>query len=127
MNSETLLLRQVNPQFIQQGRVVSLAFRPTPKDKGLLSVYDGDQITADAAWAHFTNTLRYSSSGTWTVTVEEAAALDLPAIPKPLENFPEHAAIDFTAHDDKTQKAKAKLLAAKADTRGCLFAAPPTA
>ena len=127
MNAETLLLRQVNPQFIQQGRVVSLAFRPMPKDTGLLSVYDGDQIEPEAAWRHFTPNLGYASSGTWAVTVAEAAALDLPAMPKPLEDFPEHAAIDFTAHDDKTQKAKAKLLAAKADTRGCLFAAPPPA
>lgn len=125
METATLLLRQVNPHFIQQGRVVSLAFRPMPKDTGLLSVYDSDQITPEAAWTHFTTKLGYASSGIWAVTVEEAAALGLPATPKPLEDFPEHAAIDFTAHDDKTQKAKAKLLAAKADTRGCLFAAPP--
>jgi hypothetical protein len=44
MTEATLLLRQVHPSFIQHGRVTSQVFRPTLKDKRLLSVYDGDLI-----------------------------------------------------------------------------------
>lgn len=124
MESATLLLRQVNPQFYKDGRILSVAFRPSANHKGLLSVYDGDKIGSDAAWTHFTKILGLGSSGTWAVTVAEATFLNLTATPMPLENFPEHAAIDFNNHDDKAQKAKAKLLAANAEARGCLFAAP---
>ena len=42
MTPDTLLLRQIHPSFMQYGRVTSLAFRPTPKDEGFLSVGDGD-------------------------------------------------------------------------------------
>ena len=103
---------------------MSIAFKPSANHWGLLSVYDGDQIEPDSAWNHFTTKLGLASSGTWAVSVAEANSLGLPARPMPLEAFPEHAAIDFSSHDDKVQKAKAKLLAAKAEARGCLFAAP---
>ena len=36
-----LLHRQVHPSWIQEGRITSQAFSPTPKDLGLLSVYLG--------------------------------------------------------------------------------------
>jgi len=52
MNSGTLLHRQVNPSWVQQGRVTSQVFKPTPKDNHRLSVYDGDQVTALQAWLH---------------------------------------------------------------------------
>jgi hypothetical protein len=124
MESTTLLFRQVNPQFYKEGRVLSVAFKPSANHMGLLSVYDGDQIEAGAAWNHFTTKLGLASSGTWAVSVVEATSLDLLARPMPLEDFPEHAVIDFSGHDDKAQKAKAKLLAARAEARGCLFVAP---
>ncbi len=53
MTEKTLLLRQIHPLFIQEGRVTSQAFRPTPKDQKKLSVYDGDLITAERSWVHF--------------------------------------------------------------------------
>ena len=124
MQPATLLLRQVNPNFLRHGHVLSIAFRPFPKDKGLLSVYDGDKIQPEPAWVHFTHMLHYASAGVWAVTVKEAGAYDLPVATMPLENFPEHAAIDFTAHDKKAHDSKAKQLAAKAEARGCLFLAP---
>jgi hypothetical protein len=58
MQSDTLLLRQIHPGFIQNGRVTSQAFRPTPKDKKKLSVYDGDKIDPEAAYRHYTEELR---------------------------------------------------------------------
>jgi hypothetical protein len=46
MKPETVLLRQVHPDFIPDGQLTSQAFMPFPKDDGQLSVYDGDQISA---------------------------------------------------------------------------------
>ena len=40
MNDDTLLYHQVHPSWIVDGGISWQAFRPTPKDEGLLSVYD---------------------------------------------------------------------------------------
>ena len=44
MTPETLLHRMVHPTWLQNGLPTSQTFRPTPKDAGRLSVYDGSQI-----------------------------------------------------------------------------------
>lgn len=54
MTGDTLMLRQIHPNFIQNGRVTSQAFRPTPKDESRLSVDNGDMITPEACWKRFT-------------------------------------------------------------------------
>ncbi len=54
MTPDTLLLRQIHPSFVQDGRVTSQAFRPTPKDELRLSVDDGDRVGAEASWKRFT-------------------------------------------------------------------------
>lgn len=54
MTPDTLLLRQINPTFVQCGRVTSQAFRPTPKDEFYLSVDNGDRLAAEDAWRRFT-------------------------------------------------------------------------
>ncbi|MEI7732195.1 MAG: hypothetical protein WCO56_21650 [Verrucomicrobiota bacterium] len=121
MQSATLLLRQVHPQWLKEGHVLSLAFRPFPKDAGLLSVYDGDLITAEASHTHFTRDLGFQSAGVWAVSGQECQSCDLPARSDAEGHYPEHAVIDFTAHPEKAQKAKSKILAARAEERGCLF------
>ena len=63
MTGATFLFRQVHPSFVQAGRVTSQVFRPTPKDQSLLSVYDGDQITAEDSWTHFTSQEHCTSAG----------------------------------------------------------------
>jgi hypothetical protein len=118
----TMLHRQVNPSWIQNGRVTSQAFKPTPKDAGLLSVYDGDQITAEKAWTHFTTVLHFSSVGSYGLTVQECGQNELPVAPKP-EHFPEHAVIDFTAFNGNQIEKKAKKLKACAEARGWLYQA----
>jgi len=123
MTGATLLLRQVHPSFIQAGRVTSQAFRPTPKDRSLLSVYDGDQITAEASWTHFTGQDGCTSAGVLGMTVGECAAEGLPARPDP-EPFPEHAVIDFTGLTDNQIEKKGKKLKAKAEARGWLYQPP---
>lgn len=120
MNSDTLLLRQVHPNFIQDGRVSSQAFRPTPKDQSLLSVYDGDQIDPTAAHDHYTGTLGLPSIGVMGVQVRECEALELPACPDP-KPFREHAVIDFRSHGRKATESKAKQLRARAEHRDWLY------
>ncbi|MEI6607633.1 MAG: hypothetical protein WCP35_20190 [Verrucomicrobiota bacterium] len=74
MAPTTLLLRQISPSFIQAGRVTSQVFHPTPKDRDLLSAYNGDLIGAEAAWSHFTLQLGLRSAGVLALSVAECAA-----------------------------------------------------
>lgn len=120
MKSGTLLLRQVNSAFLQNGRPTSQVFRPTPKDKEKLSVYDGDMIDATAAYTHFTQKLGFQSSGVLSVTVGECDAFNLSAYPDP-EPFPEHAVIDFSNHAKREVERIAKELRGLADQRGWLY------
>lgn len=122
MNSDTLLHRQVHPSWVQLGRVTSQAFRPTPKDEKRLSVYDGDQITPQAAWDHFTNNLSYTSAGVLSVTVRECDIQHLPVIPDP-DHFPEHVLIDFSGFAENKIKQKSKHLRASAELRGWQYQA----
>ena len=124
MTGGTLFLRQIHPSFVQAGRVTSQAFRPTPKDDSLLSVYDGDMISAEKAWIHFTNQDNCASVGVLAVTCDECVAEGLTARPDPAP-FPEHAVIDFTGFSDNQREKKSKKLKAKAEDRGWQYQAPP--
>ena len=125
MQPTTLLLRQIHPNWLKEdGHILSLAFRPFPKDGGLLSVYDGDLIAPESSWGHYTQKLGHASTGVWAVTVREAESCNLSARSDTEGHFPEHAVIDFTAQGASEQKANSKILAANAEERGCLFSPP---
>ena len=117
MTPDTLLYRQIHPNFIQNGRPTTQAFRPTPKDENQLSVYDGDKIQPRASCEHYTFILKYSSAGVMAVTNAECSAQSLPVIAdgKP---FPEHCSIDFSSLKRSEIEKAAKVLAACAVTRG---------
>ena len=97
MNSQTLLHRQVNPFFMEKDRVTSQVFRPTPKDGKMLSVSDGDQITAEQSYKRFITVPLGNSIGVLSVSVEECLSLDVPPVsdPRPEEMQPDHCFIDF--------------------------------
>lgn len=120
MNNSTLLLRQINPSWIQHDRVTSQAFRPTPKDKKMLSAYDGDQITAENSWKHFTNDLGLGSVGVQALSVDELIPHGLKVIPDP-KTFKEHCLIDFSPFTDNEAKSKSKELKKTASRRDWLF------
>ncbi|QDV11442.1 hypothetical protein CA51_13060 [Rosistilla oblonga] len=120
MNSSTTLIRQIHPSFVQDGRITSQAFRPTPKDEDMLSTYDGDQIDAKSAWKHYTESLGHVSDGALGVSVSECEALDLKVTSDP-ESFPEHVLIDFSGHGRKQIEKRAKKLKLHAETRDWLF------
>ena len=117
MTPETLLLRQVNPSWIRNGRITSQVFRPTSKDKKRLSVYDGDQITPPEAHHHYTREVGWSSDGVMAVTMAECGRQDLPVTSDP-DPFPEHAVIDFRACSNTEIRTKAKRLTEAAQLRG---------
>jgi hypothetical protein len=91
-----LLYRQVNASWLQQGVPSSQTFRPTQKDQGKPSVYDGDVIgTAEAAYVHWTQELVLTSVGVLAVTEAECSAHGLPAVTDG-NPYSSHATIDFT-------------------------------
>ena len=115
-----MLLRQIHPKFVQNGRVTSQAFRPTPKDREQLSVYDGDQIRPKAAYLHYTTVQKIDSAGVMGVTVGECQSLELPVKPDPA-TFPEHAVIDFFGRSGSQVTKLGKKLVALAQARGWLY------
>jgi hypothetical protein len=121
MNSETTLLRQVHPHFIQEGQLSSQAFIPFPRDDGKVSVYDGDQISADESYRHFTETLGNKSDSVWGVVCSEVSSIGLSSVPDPQIDFPSHSLIDFTVHPQKEFRKLAKKLRQFAISRGCLY------
>ena len=123
MNPETILLRQAHPTFMPDDVLTSQVFFPFPKDEGLLSAYDADQITASDSYDHYTTVLKNESHSVWGVTCQEAAAETVPGSPDPSPENPAHAKIDFTAHlgNQKQCRKIAKQLKALAAARGCLF------
>lgn len=119
---DELLHRQVNPAFVQDGRVGSQAFKPTPKDAGKLSVSRDALASAEEAFTLFTAKLGLSSAGVWSVTVGECSALGLSVHPDPLVEPVEdqaHAFVDFSARTGGETSKLAKRLAALARSRGC--------
>jgi hypothetical protein len=120
VTEDTLLLRQVHPGFIQDGRPSSQVFRPTPKDEFKLSVYDGDLITPEQSWRHFTGELGCRSAGVLAVTVRECSEQSLPVVSSP-EVFEQHAHIDFAGCTTGQIEKKGKKLLAAALGRGWLF------
>ena len=119
----SLLFRQVNPNWIRNGRVTSQVFQPTPKDQKQLSVYDGRKITAEDSYLHYAGKLSLASVGVMAVTVSECEQRDLTVTPDPKPCFSEHTIIDFSRHSNSATKAKAKDLTAAARVRGWQYSA----
>jgi hypothetical protein len=123
MDSNTLLHRQVHPDFVQQSEVSSqvfeassASFKPTPKDENKLSVYNGAKFTAKAAFDHFTT--QYASRGVLSVTINECSTIGLNAT-EDNNPFDGHAYIDFSSCLSENQKkTKAKILKKNAFARG---------
>ncbi|WP_145459557.1 hypothetical protein [Gimesia panareensis] len=122
MKDDTLLHRQVHPSWVQDGRITSQVFRPTPKDEKRLSVYDGDQISAENAWKHFTEELKHRSIGVMAVTLNECSQQELLVTPDK-EPFPEHVVINFSNFSDSQIVKKSKRLKVAAEARDWQFQA----
>jgi hypothetical protein len=120
VNSETLLLRQIHPNFVQDGRPTSQAFRPTPKDENKLSVYNETMIAAAASWHHYTEILNLESAGVMALSHAEFVREQLNVV-EDRDPFPEHCSVDFSGLKESEVKKKSKKLASYAKVRGWLF------
>ena len=100
MNAGTLLLRQVHPSFVQMNRITSQVFKPREEIAYRLSVYDGDQISPERAWQHYTEELCLKSVGVVAVSKAECISQGLHVCPDP-RDFPEHVHIHFGGKEEK--------------------------
>lgn len=124
MPENTYLYRQVHPSWVQAGRITSQVFRPTPKDQNKLSAYDGDRISAEKAWIHYTRELSLSSCGVVAVTIQECEAESL-TVHRDGKPFAEHVSIDFTSRGAKSIDGIAKRLRNAAVRRGWQYEPGP--
>ena len=118
LSGETLLLRQINPSWLRNGRPTSQAFKPTKKDAKQLSFYDGEMVTPEESWRHYTEELGNASEGTMGITVDECEGY---AVERKPEDFPAHVVIDFSDDSGSEIRTAARLLAKKARERGWLY------
>ncbi|WAS95285.1 hypothetical protein [Nannocystis punicea] len=112
------VFRQVHPSWIQQGRPTSQAFKPTPKDAGLLSVSRAAKTTAAASFELHTQQKGLASVGVWAFSVSDCTEAALNVFEDPVETpvpDPAHTVVDFRHLDEKTSRAKAQLLKSKAE------------
>ena len=119
MHDATLLLRQVHPNFVQRGQITSQVFQPRANAR-TLSVYDGDKISAEDSWRHYTGELGLRSAGVVAVTVDECRRIGVSAYEDPAD-FPEHAAIDFDDMRGADVEDAVKRLKAAAQSRGWMY------
>ena len=98
MNDKTLLLRQINPNFINADGVTSQAFRPTSKDDKKLSVYDGDQFSAQSSWIHFATEINCKSKGVLGLIVCECKINNL-SVKRDDDLFQGHVTVDFSYYE----------------------------
>ena len=122
MTAETLLLRQVHPSFVQNGRATSQAFRPTPKDESRLSVDNGDRVSPDVAWRRFSDQPDCSSFGVMAISKGECSTFRLEVVEDGTP-YPEHCYLNFSLFSRKDSEKISKRLAALAHLRGWLFEA----
>ena len=125
--SDELLMRQVHPSQITEGRPSSRCFTPTGPDKGYLSADRGSLLSPKEAYERYLLRKQLSEGGgTWGVSIAEFEQLGLFSYSDPLPENVSHALVDFTsAGDDKKQLTKGKLAYAKAMARKRLH--PPSA
>ena len=120
MNDDTLLHRQVHPAWVKDNRATSQTFRPTPKDKDMLSVHDGDRIDAESAWLRYTRQ-GWLSYGVVAVKQGECTRHGLGVIPDPQPESPEHALIDCTALSRSRMRQVARRMTQMANERSWQF------
>lgn len=120
--SDELLMRQVHPNMMQEGRLWSGAFTPTRADNGLLSA-DRDSILSpkDAYERYLKLKTMTQAGGTWGVSINEFRAIDLVCYSDPLPDNDAHVLVDYLARGANQEKRLGKLAYAKASARGRLY------
>ena len=116
-----LLHRQVHPNFLaEDGRPSRMAFEPTKKDDGYLSVSRNTRATPDVAFQRHTAGRGLKSAGVWSVTVGECDTNGAAAFEDALPDDDAHAVIEFAGLSNGQAKQRADRLADLARQRGRL-------
>lgn len=127
MKPDTLLFRQINPGWLDEGVPTTQGFKPTSKDNARLSIDDGSLITAEDSCKKYTECLGLKSVGVLAVTVDECNQHYLPIVPDPQPCQPSHAIIDFSNLSRGQIARKAKYLKSFATQRGWQYQPPEPA
>jgi hypothetical protein len=123
VEASELLMRQVHPSQITEGRPAQSTFTPTERDNGLLSADRESLISPRDAYERYLRSKNLAAAGgTWGVSVKEFSDLGLQSYSDPLQDNPAHALVDFTlAGEQKRRQSIGKLVYAKARDRGRLY------
>jgi len=116
LDKSTLLWRQIHPSWVQGNRATSQSFRPTPKDRGMLSVYDSNSIDAEGSWRAYTS--KFQSYGVLAVTYGECEACGVAVVADPIPGAEAHALLDFRPFSVREARIIAANLASAANSRG---------
>jgi hypothetical protein len=121
--SDEILMRQVHPSQVTEGRLASGQFTPTDSDNGHLSADRESLISPKEAYERYLkNKNLVAAGGAWGVSITEFSELGLQSYSDPLPENGAHALVDFNAAGDlRQQKLKGKLAYAKAKDRGRLY------
>ena len=120
-NSSEIQFRQVNPSWMEDDGPSRLAFLPTKKDDGKLSMDRSATTDAKSSFDDF-RSLGLNSDGVFGLTPNECLEAPNPieCFESPLENNPHHSHAEFTGLTRSQQKAKSQELRRKALARGKL-------
>lgn len=119
-----LLHRQVHPSFLaEDGRPSRMAFEPTRKNEGYLSVSRDTCAKPEVAFQRHTEGRGLKSAGVWSVTVGECDAQGAASFEDALPDDDAHALIEFAGLSNSQAKQRADRLADLARQRGRLH--PP--
>lgn len=111
--------RQVNPSWMEGDEPSRLAFIPTKKDDGKLSLDRSASTTAKQSYDDF-RALGLNSEGVFGLTPQECEATPNPVecFASPLDNNPHHSHAEFNGLTNSQKKAKSQELRRRAIARG---------
>lgn len=118
---EEVQFRQVNPSWMEKGEPSRLAFIPTKKDEGKLSLDRSASTTAKQSYDDF-RALGLNSDGVFGLTPGECeeSPNSVECFASPLDNNPHHSHAEFSRLSNSQKKAKSQELRRKAIMRGKL-------
>jgi len=117
MNEQTLLLPQVHPNFFPDSKIPSQAFMPFPKDIGIPSAAEGNQVSAKVSYQHYSTNLGLESLAACPLSVAQAMPAGLVDRLGCIAEILAYTAIDFCALAEKKCREWAKKL--KKQTTDC--------
>ena len=120
-NPNEVQFRQVNPSWMEEDEPSRLAFIPTKKDGGKLSLDRSASTTAKQSYDNF-RALGLNSDGVFGLTSGEFKEKPntVECYSSPQENNPHHSHAEFNGLSNSQRKAKSQELRRKAIARGKL-------